>query len=40
EAPMTDLDASRAEGKLVLKADDWDDWDNEDDDDDDDDDDY
>ena len=39
EAPMTDLDASKAQGKLVLKADDWDDWE-EDDDDDDDDDDY
>ena len=38
EAPMTDLDASRAEGKLVLKADDWDEWEEEDDDDDEDDD--
>lgn len=30
EAPMTDLDASRAQKKLVLKADGWDDWDEED----------
>ncbi|SER41126.1 cytochrome c-type protein NapC [Nitrosomonas sp. Nm51] len=35
EAPMTDLDASREQRKLVLKEDDWDDWDEEDDDDDD-----
>lgn len=34
EAPMTDLDASRAQKKLVLKADGWDDWDEEDEDDD------
>jgi cytochrome c-type protein NapC len=41
EAPMTDLDASLAQKKLVLKADGWDDWDgagDEDDEDDEDDD--
>ncbi|SEM81544.1 cytochrome c-type protein NapC, partial [Nitrosomonas marina] len=33
EAPMTDLDASKEQGELVLKEDGWDDWEEDDDDD-------